>query len=120
MGSRRATQSQMRIIIIYILKVTAMNKRDIYNNLKQQQLQLDIDALEFRINGIELASIIDNSFNFKWADKKRQQSLGVNEAMWNLLGRDYVLNAQSNDETRELLNKWYDLNNKYTELKKNS
>lgn len=118
MGSRRANQSQMRIIIIYILKVTTMNKIDIYNNLKQQQLQLDIDALEYRINGIELASIIDTSFNTKWADKKRQQSMGVYDAIYSLLGRDFVLNAQSNDETRTLLNKWFDLNNKYNELKK--
>ena len=96
-----------------------MNKIDIYNNLKQQQLQLDIDALEYLINGIELASIIDTDFNIKWADKKRQQSMGVSEAMYNLLGRDFILNAQSNDETKALLNKWFDLNNKYAELKKN-
>lgn len=97
-----------------------MNKIDIYNNLKQQQLQLDIDALEYLINGIELASIIDTDFNIKWADKKRQQAMGVNQAMWNLLGRDFILNAQSNDETKALLNKWFDLNNKHAELKKNS
>ena len=97
-----------------------MNKIDIYNNLKQQQLQLDIDALEYLINGIELASIIDTSFNTEWADKKSQQSMGVNDAIWDLLGRDYVLNAQLNDETKALLNKWYDLNNKHAELKKNS
>ena len=98
-----------------------MTKAEIYNNLKQQQLQLDIDALEYQINEIELSSIIedyDTSLESSWAHNKRQQSLAVWDVMRNLLGRDYLLNAQSNDETKELLNTWYDLNNKCADLKR--
>ena len=96
-----------------------MTKSEIYNNLKQQQLQLDIDALNYQINELELLSIkadYDTSFESRWANNTRQQSLAVWEAMRNLLGRDYLLNAQSNDETQELLNTWYDLNNKCADL----
>ena len=100
-----------------------MTKAEIYNNLKQQQLQLDIDALEYQINEIELSSIIedyDTSLESSWAHDKRQQSLAVWNVMRNLLGRDYLLNAQSNDETKELLNTWYDLNNKCADLKRDA
>lgn len=100
-----------------------MNKIDIYNNLKQQQLQLDIDALEYQINEIELSSIIedyDTSLESRWAQEKHQQSLAVWNAMCTLLGRDYLLNAQSNDETKKLLNTWYGLNNKCADLKRDA
>ena len=99
-----------------------MTKSEIYNTLKQQQLQLDIEALEYQINEIELSSIIedyDTSFESA-ARNKRQQSLAVWDAMRNLLGRDYLLNAQLNDATRELLNTWYDLNNKCADLKRDA
>ena len=101
--------------------MTTMTKAEIYNNLKQQQLQLDIEALEHQINEIELSSIIedyDTSFESRWSNNKRQQALAVWDVMRNLLGRDYLLNAQSNDETKELLNTWYDLNNKCADLKR--
>ena len=100
-----------------------MTKSEIYNNLKQQQLQLDIDALNYQINEIELSSIIedyDTSFESRWAHNKHQQALAVWDVMRNLLGRNYLLNAQSNDTTRELLNTWYDLNNKCADLKRDA
>lgn len=95
-----------------------MNKIDIYNKLKQQQLKYDIESLENKINRIQLASIIEQDGTFNWAEYCAHKSMGIYEAMENILGRDYLLNAQSNDETKSLLNKWFDLNNKHAELKK--
>ena len=83
-----------------------MKKRDVFNQLKQVQLEHDIQALRWEKRSLTDPDCADW---VRFAHTDSSKGVGIFKAISRLLGDDYDSAGNMNDESLALLETWSDL-----------
>lgn len=91
-----------------------MKKADLYNQLKQQQYKMDIEALRWRRFALEADNEQDRAEYEGFAERDESESMGVFKALNEILP-DFK--GKLNEESRELLYTWLSKKEQVEELR---
>ena len=90
-----------------------MKKQDLYNQLKQQQYKMDIEALRWRRFALEADNEQDREEYEGFAERDESESMGVFKALMAILP-DFK--GKLSEESRELLYTWLSKKEQVEEL----
>lgn len=90
-----------------------MTKTDLYNQLKQQQYKMDIEALRWRRFALEADNAQEREEYEGFAERDESESMGVFKALMAILP-DFK--GKLNEESRELLYTWLSKKEQVEEL----
>ena len=91
-----------------------MKKSEIANQLKREQLSLDIQALEYDLKYLQYEDV----FYKEQVKTYNDMALALYRTINKMFGDVYALNFKFDEQTLRLLAKWADLRNKVNDNKK--